>query len=281
MKKAKEHRVFYIWMKYFGAGLLFYLWYRPKIKNKKVVPKKGPIIICGNHIHVLDQCIPMLAIPRFVHYMAKKEYFDSKFAWFFRIMNCISVNREIHDDIAKGQALDVLNSGYALGIFPEGTRNQVSCKKKIEAELYEYYKDEMSYKKFHKTMKKNQNRVSQINLLKELLDKKKITKKFYIESILNTNKACSKLLNDKKITKEEYADSLLLPTKFGTVSLAQKTGATVCPYVVSGKYKILQHNLKIEFLEPFKVGPKDNLEEKNNHLRDMMIKALAEANKED
>ena len=281
MEKLKEHRIFYRWMKYWGAGFLFWLWYRPKVINKKVVPKDGPIIICGNHIHVLDQCIPMLYIHRFVHYMAKKEYFETKFAWFFRRMNCIAVNREIHDDIAKGKALDVLNSGYALGIFPEGTRNQVSCKKKIEKELFDYYKDQMDYKKFHKIMKKNQNRVSQINLLDNLLKKKKITKKFYIESILNTNKACSKLLNEGKITNDEYADSLLLDTKFGTVSLAQKTGAVVCPYVVSGKYRMFNNKLKIEFLEPFKVGPKDSLEEKNNHLRNMMIKALAEANKED
>ena len=281
MKKVKEHRGFYRFMKYFGPGLLFYLWYRPKAINKKVVPKKGPIIICGNHIHVLDQCIPMLYVHRFVHYMAKKEYFDTKFAWFFRIMNCIPVNREIHDDVAKGQAIDVLDSGYALGIFPEGTRNQVSCKKKVEHELYDYYKDKMSYKKFHKLMKNNQNRISQINLLDELLEKKVINKEFYIDSIINTNKACNKLLNDGKITKEQYADSLLLPTKFGTVSMAQKTGATVCPYVVSGKYKFFQHNLKIEFLKPFKVGPKDNLEEKNNHLRDLMVEALAKANKED
>ena len=67
----------------------------------------------------------------------------------------------------------------------------------------------------------------------------------------------------------------------GYVSEDQKTGAVVCPYVVSGKYRMFNNKLKIEFLEPFKVGPKDSLEEKNNHLRNMMIKALAEANKED
>ncbi len=279
MEKEK-HKFIYYFNK-IVLGCLFTLYYRPKAENRKVVPKKGPVIICGNHIHVYDQCIPMLKTPRIVHYMAKKEYFDSKFAWFFRVMNCISVNRSIHDEDAKEKALNVLGNGWALGIFPEGTRNQVSCKKDIEKRLYDFYKDEMDYKKFHKLMKFNQNRVSQINLLDDLLKSKKINKKFYKESIINTNKACCKLLNDGKITEDEYAESLLLPTKFGTVSMAQKSGATICPYIVSGKYKFWNNHLKIKYLKPFKVGPKDNLEEKNNHLRSMMIEALKEANKED
>ena len=62
--KAKEHRIFYTWLKYFGGGLLFYIWYHPKIINKKVIPKKGPIIVCGNHIHLYDQCMIIIATKR-------------------------------------------------------------------------------------------------------------------------------------------------------------------------------------------------------------------------
>ena len=53
-----------------------------------------------------------------------KEYFDGKFRWFFKMMGCISVNRSIHDDKAKEEAMNVLLDGKALGIFPEGTRNK-------------------------------------------------------------------------------------------------------------------------------------------------------------
>ena len=59
--------------------------------------------------------------------MAKKEYFDGKYAWFFRMSGCISVDRSIHDDNAKSQALDVLNDGGAIGLFPEGTRNKTDA----------------------------------------------------------------------------------------------------------------------------------------------------------
>ena len=105
-------------------GLIFRIYYRPKIIGKENIPKEGAIIVAGNHMHIMDQCGPILASKRPIHYMAKKEYFDGKFAWFFRMMGCISVNRAIHDNEAKEKAMNVLYDGKALGIFPEGTRNK-------------------------------------------------------------------------------------------------------------------------------------------------------------
>ncbi len=104
---------------------IFRLYYNPKIIGKENIPKEGAIIIVGNHKHVLDQCGPILATRRVIHYMAKKEYFDDKkLSWFFKGTGCISVNRQIHDDTAKELAMNVLYDGDALGLFPEGTRNK-------------------------------------------------------------------------------------------------------------------------------------------------------------
>ena len=72
----------------------------------------------------MDQCNVIISTKRLVHYMAKKEYFDGCFAWFFKMVGCIPVNRSIKDKEAVDRALDVLNDGYALGLFPEGTRNK-------------------------------------------------------------------------------------------------------------------------------------------------------------
>ena len=105
-------------------GLIFRIYYNPKIIGKENIPKTGSIIVAGNHMHIMDQCGPILASKRPIHYMAKKEYFDGKFAWFFKMMGCISVNRSIHDENAKLEAMNVLKDGKALGIFPEGTRNK-------------------------------------------------------------------------------------------------------------------------------------------------------------
>lgn len=102
----------------------FKLWYNPKIFGANNIPKKGPLIICANHKHIMDQCPILTSTKRMVHYMAKKEYFDSKFSWFFKISGCIPVNRSIKDTKAKERAIELLKNGYAVGLFPEGTRNK-------------------------------------------------------------------------------------------------------------------------------------------------------------
>ena len=113
----------------FILGPIFKFYYNPKIIGKENIPKEGSIIIAGNHKHLYDQCLTIIATKRGIHYMAKKEYFDDKkVAWFFKGTGCISVDRQNKDENAKNMALEVLNAGGALGIFPEGTRNKTKEK---------------------------------------------------------------------------------------------------------------------------------------------------------
>jgi len=178
----------------YTLGWFFRFWYPFKTTNKKVIPKDGPILLCGNHIHLMDQCLAILSTGRPVHYMAKIEYFNNpKTKWFFKLSGCIPVNRQIHDDNAKSAALDVLNKGLALGLFPEGTRNK-------------------------------------------------------------TNK-------------------LLQPFKFGAVSMAKKTNATIVPYAITGTYKFRTKDLKITFGTPFKVGDME-LEEANEKLYNEILNII-------
>lgn len=106
--------------------LWFCFCYHPKAYNKEVIPKKGRVIFCGNHRHAFDQFPVCLSTKRIIYWMAKKEYFEGKFGWFFRAVGCIRVNREIHDQKAKDEALEVLNHDLPLGLFPEGTRNKTN-----------------------------------------------------------------------------------------------------------------------------------------------------------
>ena len=96
-----------------------------QIKGDENIPDEGPVILAGNHTSNLD-CFIMLDAPnRIVHMLAKKELFNGKFKnWFFRNMACIPVDRNIHDKDASGEAIDVLNNGGIVGIFPEGTYNK-------------------------------------------------------------------------------------------------------------------------------------------------------------
>ena len=67
----------------------------------------------------------------------------------------------------------------------------------------------------------------------------------------------------------------LLPFKFGAVSMAKKTGALIVPFAISGEFKIgSNNNLIVSLGEPFKVN--GDLEEANNHLRDIILDLLEE-----
>lgn len=106
---------------------IFKFYYNPKIVNKEYILKEETIIIAGNHKHLFDQYLTIIATKRGIHYMAKKEYFDNKkTAWFYKGTGCISVNRNEKDPQAVESAISVLKDKGAIGIFPEGTRNKTS-----------------------------------------------------------------------------------------------------------------------------------------------------------
>ncbi len=114
---------FYTFMRVF-MYLILRLLYNPVVLNPEKIPLQGSMILCGNHRHVFDQTIPMSRTSRNIHYLTKKEYFDSKYSFFFKLMGCISVNRQIKDNKATNSSLEMLRTGGAVGIFPEGTRNK-------------------------------------------------------------------------------------------------------------------------------------------------------------
>lgn len=275
MEKEKHQAGFKIFKSI--LGIIFTCYYRPKYLNKEVIPKDGPIIVCGNHIHLFDQCLPILATKRMLHYMAKKEYFDGPFAWFFKAAGCISVDREHHGGTSKEIAEKVLNKKWALGIYPEGTRNSLASKEEKLKEAYEYLKEDISLAKFKKIIKKRMTLLSQYEFLKTLYNDNVITKEEFKKALLDLDNYLIKLVKENKISKDTYKDTLLLPVKFGTVSLASKTNATIVPYAITGKYQFLNNKLTIKFGKTFKVSKEDNLEEVNEKLQNEIKNIILES----
>lgn len=190
-----------LWYKVFKCVLkpIYKFYYNPKVYNKENLDVEGPVIYAGNHIHLMDQCNVIINTKRVITYMAKKEYFDSvKTRWFFKMVGCIPVDRSVHDDDAKNSALDVLMSGGAIGIFPEGTRNKTESK--------------------------------------------------------------------------------LLPFKFGCVSMAKKTNASIVPIAIAGDYKFRSKNLRVCVGKSFKIDDM-TLEEANNYLYNTILSMIDDMNK--
>ena len=266
-----------IGFKFFKAvlGGLFKIYYTPKFIGGENIPKDGSFILVGNHIHIMDQCLPLLSTKRPVSYMAKKEYFDNKkVAWFFKMAGCIPVDRSVKDTNATSKALEVLKNDDALGLFPEGTRN--GLKEERVKELYEICKDEYKeYEEFKKVCKKQ--KTSQVNYLLELVDNKKIKKKDFVKNFSRCNDYLLELVDKKVIKRKEYEDSLLLPFKFGAVSMAKKTDSCLVPFGITGDYKFRSKNLVVRIGKPIKVG--EDLEEANLKLRKEILKLMLEEDK--
>ncbi len=254
-------------------GSLFRFYYRPTTIGKENIPTDGPILIVGNHVHIMDQCLPIMMTKRPVHYMAKREYFDNKkVAWFFKMSGCIPVDRSIKDDVAKGKALEVLNEGHALGLFPEGTRNGLKEEKMLE--LYKYCEKEYpEFKDFKEVCGKQ--KTSQVLYLVELMEDKKIKRNDFSKNFHRSNEYLLELVEKKVIKKKDYENSLLLPFKFGAVSMAKKTNAYLVPFAITGEYKFRSKDLCVRVGKAFKVG--DDLEEANDRLRREVIELMKES----
>ncbi|MEA2487942.1 MAG: 1-acyl-sn-glycerol-3-phosphate acyltransferase [Actinomycetota bacterium] len=101
--------------------------YRIRPEGLENVPKRGPAIIAANHVSFLDSFfIPLVIKRRKMTYLAKADYFKSwKTAWFFRSVGQIPTEREGGDRSRQALeiALEVLEQGSLLGIYPEGTRS--------------------------------------------------------------------------------------------------------------------------------------------------------------
>ncbi len=103
---------------------LIYLLFMPKVYGcKKALKTKGKVIFICNHISMLDPVVLALVSPRIIHFMAKKELFESKIGNFvFKALYVFPVDRGSADLKSIKNAIKLLDKGKAFGIFPEGRR---------------------------------------------------------------------------------------------------------------------------------------------------------------
>ncbi len=121
----KEHNILYRILRPI-VKYLFLIFYRPTIIGKENIPKTGAVVICGNHTNNCDIPLLFCSTKRTIHFLAKDELFKGIGKYFFEAMACIPVNRRQKDHDALEKAIEELNNGELIGIFPEGTFNKTN-----------------------------------------------------------------------------------------------------------------------------------------------------------
>lgn len=99
-------------------------YFRLSVVGAEGVPSSGPVVLASNHESLLDIPFLVIASPRPVWFMAKRELFEGRFGErVFHALGGFPVERGGHDVRAVRAALAVVRSGRVLGMYPEGTRN--------------------------------------------------------------------------------------------------------------------------------------------------------------
>jgi len=109
----------------FTVWLALSLLWRFRAVGVRGVPLEGPLIVACNHVSYFDPPALGVAMPRPVTYMAKEELFRIPLLGpVIRWLGAFPVDRKRGDVAAIKAAIRILETGAALGIFPEGTRNK-------------------------------------------------------------------------------------------------------------------------------------------------------------
>lgn len=116
--------------------LLRALW-RFEVVGRENLPETGPLLVAGNHAALIDG--PLMAIAaaprRCVIGLAKQEIYSIPLlGWYMRRVGTIPLDRR-GDVQAMRAALEHLEKGGCLGLFPEGTRSKTGQPGRAKAGL--------------------------------------------------------------------------------------------------------------------------------------------------
>lgn len=101
---------------------IFFIMHSEGLEN---VPKEGPVIIAAKHSAAADPIFHALTLKRPMRSMAKVELFKGWFMnWVMHQAGAFPVRRGRADRGAIDLAVEYLESGQMILIFPEGTRSR-------------------------------------------------------------------------------------------------------------------------------------------------------------
>ena len=113
------------WMRGRGSGL--------EVRGQANMPASGRLLVASNHASFLDPMLVGCALPRPIHFMARKSLFKPIFGWMIRNVLAFPVDRDGDPRNAFRAVGDLLEQERAVGIFPEGTRSETGRMGEVKA----------------------------------------------------------------------------------------------------------------------------------------------------
>jgi len=102
---------------------LMILVFRLRVWNRQRVPATGPLLVVLNHQSHLDPVVAGACVrPRQLNFMARSTLFKGPFAILIRSLNAVTLKQGAPDTAAIRAAIEQLQAGRCVLIFPEGTR---------------------------------------------------------------------------------------------------------------------------------------------------------------
>lgn len=101
------------------------VYFRLDGRGMEHVPASGPVLLLANHASFLDPPLIGSMIGREAHFLARSGIaYAPGVGWVLRTFNTHSIRREGIDRDAIKTCAAVLNAGWPLILFPEGTRSR-------------------------------------------------------------------------------------------------------------------------------------------------------------
>ena len=108
----------------FISFFYFKIFHRFQVYGLENVPKRGAFILASNHVSFFDPPALGCRLPRELHYFAKASLFNGILGKLIVGLNSIPVDRDGFDLKSFKLAMEVLERGEGLLVFPEGTRSE-------------------------------------------------------------------------------------------------------------------------------------------------------------
>jgi len=101
------------------------LFWRIRVTGLENIPRTGGVLVAANHQSYLDPPLIGAYLPREMHFMARRTLFNIPlFGALIGRCNAFAIERDTADVKGVKNAIDRLQRGNILLVFPEGTRTR-------------------------------------------------------------------------------------------------------------------------------------------------------------